>query len=611
MLSVLIGALTAQAEVHVFKIDGTIAYKGSATGSTIIKGPYFMGNSYTVIDAMTLSFATGGSTKTNKIVTTGDDAYGTLFQRNQIKITPVKDMAITKVRIGTVNDLSQGFVDDNDKALSRSGSVYEWTGEATSAMKLKVISDEANNNLGFTYVEVTYGKEFGSAQDPNPGQDPDPGKDPNQGQDPNPGQDPVKIGKVTISPTTDLISPTQTIEISCETEGTTIYYTTNGTRPNKNAPQYMRPFRLSLATGMTVRALATTDDGQTAEAQTHYYFDRVSSIADFFANGSTIYPVDLIAPLQLIIRNGATAYMLDTSAPTAEYLCVSDPGLYLRSLTPGKIVDGLVGIVDNTASTVALELSERPIAVGSSTLPAADTVKLSSLTEADINRFVALKGAKVTSRGTVTQGSNSIALDDIFDVVTKQVTEVEATVSGFVALSQTGSLALRPTKIEPTKSTDPDPVNPEEPTGETSSVSATSIGDGRLEIFPGYNKYTLTPEGDLIALPAKLAKGSTVYLYFPDSKTQVASLVAGTTILAGDSEEFTSTPYGQMLPLKITGDLTIVVTFIASTGIDDINADRGHESWYDLSGRKLPSRPTQPGLYIRKKLKKTEIVRVC
>lgn len=176
LLSVVI-SLTVRAGTHVFIIDGNNTYKGSAEGSSIIQGPYFMGPKFTVDGALTLMFDPNGSAKTNTIKTTTNGSnYGTLFRGNIIKLTPFNDVAITKVRISTVNDQSRGFVDNSGNALSRTGRVYEWTGSSTVALNLKVVSDDANNNLGFEYIEVTFGNEFVTEPDKPEPDKPEPDK---------------------------------------------------------------------------------------------------------------------------------------------------------------------------------------------------------------------------------------------------------------------------------------------------------------------------------------------------------------------------------------------------------------------------------------------------
>ena len=343
LLSVVI-SLTVRAGTHVFIIDGNNTYKGSAEGSSIIQGPYFMGPKFTVDGALTLMFDPNGSAKTNTIKTTTNGSnYGTLFRGNIIKLTPFNDVAITKVRISTVNDQSRGFVDNSGNALSRTGRVYEWTGSSTVPLNLKVVSDDANNNLGFEYIEVTFGNEFVTEPDkpepdkpepdkPEPDK-PEPDKPEPDKPDPDVPEVPEEIAPVIIYPEEEYISSRQTISISCATPGTTIYYTTNGTRPTKSSPKYSRPFRLSVATGCEVRAIAVSADGQTSEAQRRYYLDTVTSISDLFANGSTDKPVTLDTPLMLVYKNGPPAYMKDEAEGDGDFFCVSDPDSYRGSYT--------------------------------------------------------------------------------------------------------------------------------------------------------------------------------------------------------------------------------------------------------------------------------------
>ena len=639
LLALLINNLSA-ANSHVFVIDGFNGYDGSVTSSTIIKGPYFMGQNYVVKDAVTLFFDINNSTKTNRIITASGTAYGSLYQRNIIKITPAKDVAITNVRIATVNDYSQGFVDNNGNSISRTGNIYEWKGSTTDPLKLRVVSDDANNNLGFTYIEVTYGNSMlptdpdptkptdpdpTNPTDPDPTKptdpdptnptDPDPTKptdpDPTKPTDPDPDT-PTQIAPVIISPDQSLISPRQTITLSCATDGAVIYYTTDGSRPNRNSSIYLKPFVLSVSTGCTVRAIAVSADGQTAEASRRYYLDTVTSISDLFTNGSESEPVTLDAPLQIVYKNGTTAYMLDTSSLTDEYLCVIDSRSYLNGINEGRVLSGIECTTGYDGNSQAAILEARPGVSSTATLPQPATAKLSSISAADINRYLIVKNATVTRRNTMTQGNSVMNIDDRFGVVETSLCDAEANVKGFVALGTDGSLVFRPISIELISVNDPDSPTTPDDSKTTCTINALCVGNGKMEIFKSYNTYTLTPEGMPLSLPASVEKGSVIYIYFPPVKDiSVASVVAGATVVAGDSDQFIETVYGSMLPITVSSDLTIVITFVETSGIDSTGADNTTvEMWFDLNGRRLHSKPTASGLYIYRRGSQASTVRI-
>ena len=609
LLSVVI-SLTVRAGTHVFIIDGNNTYKGSAEGSSIIQGPYFMGPKFTVDGALTLMFDPNGSAKTNTIKTTTNGSnYGTLFRGNIIKLTPFNDVAITKVRISTVNDQSRGFVDNSGNALSRTGRVYEWTGSSTVALNLKVVSDDANNNLGFEYIEVTFGNEFVTEPDkpepdkpepdkPEPDK-PEPDKPEPDKPDPDVPEVPEEIAPVIIYPEEEYISSRQTISISCATPGTTIYYTTNGTRPTKSSPKYSRPFRLSVATGCEVRAIAVSADGQTSEAQRRYYLDTVTSISDLFANGSTDKPVTLDTPLMLVYKNGPTAYMKDEAEGDGDFICVSDPDSYLRGIGEGRTLSGIECMIGHDGNTPAAVLTSRPEIISAGVVEIrADTMMLSRITRTHLHRLVAIKGCRVSRSGVLSQSGSTIGLDDRFGVVRASLTDANATVTGFVALGQYDEPVLRPTDITLTSdTTQPEPEDPDDG-HEICLVTTIVIGEGLMEIFTGCNEHTKTPEGKLLTSPFNVDKGATIHIYFPEPD-DLASLVVGTSALAPDNPSFVSTRYGLMLPVAVDSDMTIIATFATTTGVDSIKSDsREGEEWSDLSGRKLSGRPTTPGYYI-------------
>ncbi|MBR6962021.1 MAG: M6 family metalloprotease domain-containing protein [Prevotella sp.] len=98
------------------------------------------------------------------------------------------------------------------------------------------------------------------------------------------------VSKPTFSPAAGRYAEAQTVTISCETEGATIYYTLNGTEPTTSSTAYSEPLTISETT--TIKAIAVKD-GEESEVATAKYtigtsvsdpntttFKRVASVAD-------------------------------------------------------------------------------------------------------------------------------------------------------------------------------------------------------------------------------------------------------------------------------------------------------------------------------------------
>lgn len=76
------------------------------------------------------------------------------------------------------------------------------------------------------------------------------------------------VATPTFSPKAGRYTETQTVTISCETAGATIYYTLDGTTPTTSSTRYSQPLTISETT--TVKAIAVVDGEESATATAKY-----------------------------------------------------------------------------------------------------------------------------------------------------------------------------------------------------------------------------------------------------------------------------------------------------------------------------------------------------
>lgn len=325
----------------------------------------------------------------------------------------------------------------------------------------------------------------------------------------------------------------------------------------------------------------------------------VTSLSDFFASANAAKTMKLTMPLQLVYRHNEAAYMLNLDSNNREYLYVSNSNRMLDGITPGATFGYIIATAGVDKGMDIANLAEIPVARGSRALPSPDTVRIGSLTFRDMNRYIAIKEARLAySSRYIGQGDWTIPYMDTFDAVGyHEGPSGEVTVTGFVAIDGAYRLVIRPTKVEkkdePAKPDDPDPTK-------TVTLNATSVGSGHVEIFGAINEFTLTPAGAPLTIPSAVESGSKVYVWIrPDKDASLASAVIGMNVYLPGDKAFTSTPYGDMIAIVVNSDLNIVTTFTLSSGIDSIDADNSDSAkWFDITGRPLPSQPKEPGVYI-------------
>ncbi len=126
------------------------------------------------------------------------------------------------------------------------------------------------------------------------------------------------VAKPTFSPAAGRYTEAQTVTISCATEGTTIYYTTDGTAPTSSSTPYTQPILVEETT--TLKAIAVNADGEESNVATgNYVIGVVSNVKTFKRVASTD---DLVSGMRYIIACGSkkTAAGGLTTTNSASYL---------------------------------------------------------------------------------------------------------------------------------------------------------------------------------------------------------------------------------------------------------------------------------------------------
>lgn len=148
------------------------------------------------------------------------------------------------------------------------------------------------------------------------------------------------IATPTFSVNSGTYEEPQNVEITCKTEGTTIYYTLDGTEPTKESTKYTGAIPVSETT--TIKAIAYNAAGETSEVATATYTFPVvyATIAEFKTANTTGYLNLTGAQVVFIDSNKKNIYVRDATGATSLY-SDDDDGFKVNFKT-GDILKGTV-----------------------------------------------------------------------------------------------------------------------------------------------------------------------------------------------------------------------------------------------------------------------------
>lgn len=210
--------------------------------------------------------------------------------------------------------------------------------------------------------------------------------------------DPNKVITPTIKIPTGPFVSTKTVTIATETEGATIYYTTNGDEPTSSSTEYTVPFDISATT--TIKAIAVKSqmaNSNVAEATftKETVLEGIAALKGATTTGSETTSYVNLTNAQVTYVYEATSYIED-----AEY------GFYIYgpSLTKNKVYNGIFEIKSklyySNPQITAIENVEGTITDGSDKAPTDITVSdLENNFNNNLGRQLKISGALVTSSG--------------------------------------------------------------------------------------------------------------------------------------------------------------------------------------------------------------------
>lgn len=163
------------------------------------------------------------------------------------------------------------------------------------------------------------------------------------------------VATPTFSPAAGTFISTQSVSILCETEGATIYYTTNGETPTTESNVYSNPFNVSTTT--TVKALAVKENYIDSEIATaEYTFPQLMTIAEARTLTSNEYAlvegiVTFIDSRSIYIQDATAGIVLYLNSNTVPAdLAIGDE---VRAYGRKTVYNGLTELTDINGSSEA------------------------------------------------------------------------------------------------------------------------------------------------------------------------------------------------------------------------------------------------------------------
>ena len=146
--------------------------------------------------------------------------------------------------------------------------------------------------------------------------------------------------KPTFSPAAGVFIGSQNVSISCDTEGATIYYTTDGTDPTASSSVYSTPIAVSSTTTIKVLAKANGYNDVTTSAAYTFPTTTYNNLADVVALGATTDPFILNLTNAQVLGVGSNDVYVKDATDALDFYQL---GL---TYTAGQMLNGKVAVTE-------------------------------------------------------------------------------------------------------------------------------------------------------------------------------------------------------------------------------------------------------------------------
>jgi len=269
----------------------------------------------------------------------------------------------------------------------------------------------------------------------------------------------TKVATPTFSPAPGFYTALQSVSIATETDGASIYYTTDGSDPSTSSTLYTTAIPVSATT--TIKAIAIKEGMDNSSIVTVIYTFpvEVANIAEFNALPNNTV-AKITGAITVAYQNGSNLFVQDASGWVLIY------GSTTKTYQNGDQLTGVIGTFSMYGTPAYPELMpvagiELPdgVAAGAPLMPAA--LAPADLTNADLNRYVALNNVEIAAdvaytgsitsvvSGTIVKGDGTMIIRDYWGLINASYSQGSAVnVTGFVR-NVSSALMIYVLSIEP------------------------------------------------------------------------------------------------------------------------------------------------------------------
>lgn len=266
------------------------------------------------------------------------------------------------------------------------------------------------------------------------------------------GDEPVveTVATPTFSVEEGTYTEAQSVEISCATEGATIYYTIDGTDPTASSTEYTGAIAISETT--TLKAIAVKDGQSSAVAEATYTIKTVTSVANLQAANALDDDTEFIYTGEAVVvwRDGNQMWLQDPNATATEGGGALVYGNVVSSFSSkDKLKSGWTakkGTYNNASQFTELSAEKDGY-------QEASPFERTSINTDNVHEYVLLKGVSISSdkKSLTFPGENGSTLT-VYDKFKKLPSTINATstydINGIIVLFGGNTLEIYPLGYE-------------------------------------------------------------------------------------------------------------------------------------------------------------------